>query len=812
MFQQLRFACRSLLKTPGFTLVALVTLALGIGVNTSMYTLLDVLLFRSVPFKEADRLVSVLGTSPQGRRENFSFAELTEAGQQAVGPGKAFASLTTFAYWTNTWSDPGRPAERLLSIDATADFFDTFKVQPLLGRAYTAAEEVPGRNQVALLSYGTWQRRFGGDPAVIGRSVRLNAEQVTIIGVMPASFVAPLFFGPVDLWRPMTIPRFIVEDRNNRFFTAIARLNPGATPGQALAQLNPVAAHWAKDYPQTSKDRGFNLLPPHKTAMDDTSTFIIWLMFGLGFAVLLVACANLANLQLARATANIRDLAVRSALGASRGRLIWHQLVESFVLAVAGGILGVLVALWVNAVFGHAIRLGPDGDNTLALPMNLRVLAGAFLVSLGTGLLFGLLPAWFATRSDVVATLKQQTRSSTSGRGPRFMRQALIVGEVAVALALLGVAGIMIRGLDQLMRRDKGWDTGRLLAANIHLPEQSTYADTDKRRLALEKLDRHLAEISGAEHTALATSPGIFGYAKTTPIDVEGQPESDPNKLPTAGFTMVTRGYFATMGIPFLEGHDFPADLKADSPGVVIIGETMAKRLWPGQSALGRRIAEHNGGKLEWREVIGVVRDIQFALNITNPSTMLQVYKPMVHEPWGYQWLLLRAPNPGAFKNDLRRVVSDIDPDVAIEEIFTIPEAADRYQHNLVVINQTLAGFALLGLALAAVGLYGVISYLVAQRTSEFGIRLALGASTGAVLRLVMRSGLVLAVIGVAVGLAGAFALNRVVGSAMPLMAGNDPVTLLLTAAALLAVTVVSCWLPARRATRVDPIIALRAE
>jgi hypothetical protein len=275
---------------------------------------------------------------------------------------------------------------------------------------------------------------------------------------------------------------------------------------------------------------------------------------------------------------------------------------------------------------------------------------------------------------------------------------------------------------------------------------------------------------------------------------------------------MVTADFFSTLGIPFLEGRNFSDDLKADSPAVVIIGESMAKRLWPGQSALGKRIAEHNGGKLEWREVIGVVRDIQFALNITNPPTMFQVYKPAVHEPWGYQWLLLRAANPGSFKNEVRRVVSDIDPDVAVQDILTVPEAADRFQHNLVVINNTLGGFALLGLALAAVGLYGVISYLVAQRTSEFGIRLALGASPHDVLGLVMRSGLTLTALGLIVGLGGAFLLNRIVGSAMPKMAATDPVTLGLTAVALLAVAVLSCWLPARRATKVDPMIALRAE
>lgn len=813
MLSDLRHALRSLAKAPGFTAIVLLTLALGIGVNTSMYTLVDTLFFRVVPLPEPDRLLSVFGTSPQNKREGFAFDEVKELRAQAAGPGKAFESLTTYGYWDNIYVDPNRPAERLISIDATADFFQTFRIQPMLGRAYTADEEVPGRNRVVILSYHVWQTRFGGDPGVIGRSIRLNAEQVTIIGVMPASFVAPLFFGPVDIWRPMTIPQHIVNDRTNRFFLTVGRLNPGVTPGQALAQLKPVAANWAKDYPATSKDRGFNLLPPHKAAMDDTSTFIVWLLFGLGGAVLLVACANIANLQLARATANVKDLAIRSALGATRWRLVVHQLTQSMVLAVAGGGCGVLVAKWMNDLFGHAIRLGPDADAAhLDLHMNTPVLLGTLGISLLTGLLFGLLPAWFASRGDTVSTLKQQSRGSTSGRGPRLMRHALIVGEVAVALALLGVAGVMIRGLDSLLKRPKGWDTDRVLMANIHLPEQSTYKTDESRRIVIEKLARRLAQIPGAEHTAISSTSPLFGYSKQVPIQVAGQTSDDPSKQPLAGYTMVTPEYFATLGIPLLEGRLFADDLKGDSPPVALINETMARRFWPHESAIGKRFADRVGDKVVWREVIGVVRDIQFALNITNPDTMLQVYKPLAHEPWGYLFLYARGPNPANFKNEIRRAVSDIDPDVAVQEMYTVPEAADRFNHNLVVINETLAGFALLGLALAAVGLYGVISYLVAQRTNEFGIRIALGASPGNVLGLVLRHGLLLTAIGLAVGFAAAIGLNLALSSAMPRMAGHDPATLALTAAVLFAVALFACYIPARRATKVDPIDALRVE
>jgi len=545
--------------------------------------------------------------------------------------------------------------------------------------------------------------------------------------------------------------------------------------------------------------------------MDNISRFIIWLLFGLGSAILLVACANIANLQLARATANIRELGIRSALGASRTRLIRHQMTESMLLAFAGGICGIAVAWGINQLLGNAIWLG-DADNRLELPMNGRVLAGALCVSMLTGLLFGLLPAWFASRGDVAAALRSQTRSATSGRGPRLMRHALIVGEVTVALALLGVAGGMMRGLEGLLRTEKGWDTDRILAANIHLPEQSTYDTEEKRRVAVERLVRRIEQVPGAERTALATTVPLFGYSKVLPLQVEGQPDDDPSKFPNAGYTMVAGDYFEALGLPLKQGRLFPRELPGDAPPQVIINETMARHFWPDGSAIGRRIAERSGDTVTWREIVGVVGDVQFALSITDPSTMFQVYKPMVHEPWGYMFLIVRAPAPATFKNELRRVASDIDPDLAVLETYTVPEASQRFQHNLFVINDMLAGFALLGLTLAAVGLYGVISYGVAQRTNEFGIRMALGASPRQLVNLVLRLGVVLTTLGLVAGSLAAYALARMAGSIMPRMASADPLILAITAGVLLAVALVACYVPARRATLVDPVEALRAD
>ena len=812
MLSELRFAFRQLIRTPGFTIVALVTLALGIGVNTSMYTLVDVLLFRSAPFPEPDRLLFIQGLTAQGQPDGFSFVEIEEMRALAAsGQSSAFESITAFSGWNNDLAEPGQPAERLVSLDASVDFFRTCRVQPMLGRPYSADEEVPGRTQVAILSHALWQSRFGGDPGIVGRTLRLNAEQVTVIGVMPPSFGYPLFWGPIDLWRPVTVPRHIVEDRNNHFFGAMGRLRPGATSAQATAQLRPLLARWAHDYPQTSSGRGVKVMPPQKALVAGSPfEFITWLLFGVGAAVLLIACFNLANLQLARAASNTRDLAIRSALGASRRRLIGHQLTESLVLALSGGGLGLLVGMWANEVIGRSIPLGPT--ETLHLEMNGPVLCGAFLVSLLSGLLFGLVPAWIASRGDMVTTLKQQTRGATSGRGTHRLRNSLVVAEVALALALLATAGVMIRGFSALLKRDKGWDTDRVLLANIHMAEQSTYNTEDKRRVAIDKLTRRLAQIPHAERTAICSSPPLFGYSKNVSFEVPGVTSDDPTKQPIGGYTMVTSDFFAALGLPLLEGHLFPPELKADSPPLVIINETMARRFWPHESAVGQRIGDRQGDVVVWREIIGVVRDIQDALNPSDPSTMYQVYKPLVNEPWGYLWLIVRAPAPATFKNDVRRAVADVDPDVAVQQMYTVPEAADQFLRSFVVVNDTLGGFALLGLVLAAIGLYGVISNLVAQRTGEFGIRMALGAKPRDVLGLVLRKGMYLTLLGLVIGGALGSALNFALRASLPRMGGLDPVTISLVALFLFGVALFACWIPARRALRINPVDALRAE
>jgi predicted permease len=538
------------------------------------------------------------------------------------------------------------------------------------------------------------------------------------------------------------------------------------------------------------------------------------MLLGLAGFVLLIACANLANLQLARATGNLRELAIRAALGASRRRLVLQQLFESVLLAIGGGILGLAIALVLNRIVDRNFSFGGAGDG-LGIRLDPQILLITLAVSLVTGVLFGIAPAWFASRTNVNDALKSQARGSSASRGHHRVRQALIIGEVALALVLLGGAAILQRGFAKLLEREAGWDRDRIVCAALPIPESRI--DTDPKRVELfRRLEQRLATIPGVEHSALATSLPIFSYNGDRQILVEGQTPGDSAILPSAFHVMVSSDFFATLGIRLVEGRLFAPEVKPRDPSVIVINESLARRLWPGESAIGRRIGSMDSGDAYWAEVIGVVSDVDAAAATRDPSTPYQIYKPLAQEPWSFVRVVVRAApgllRPEALGETLRRAIAEVDPDLALTNIGTVSQLADQQQHNLVLAARTLTGFAILGLLLAAIGLYGVISNLVAQRTGEFGIRLALGAQPRDVFKLVLRHGMALCALGVIAGLAGAWALGRFLASLLPRFASPEPLTLLGVAFVLFVVAIAACVLPARRATKVDPLIALRAE
>ena len=801
---EFRLACRRLLSCPGYAAVALATLALGIGANTAMFGIVNALLLRPGPYPDPTRLVRVFRTSPQSQTWPHSLPNLRDEQAQA----DVFAGFAAYQGWSYSLAEPGQPAEQLPGVTASADLFAALGVPAMLGRTFTRDEQVPGRDRVAVLSYDCWQQRFSGDPRIVGRDLRLDGETVTVIGVMPASFAYPLFWGRVDLWRPLKLLNDWREDRGNNWLNALARLRPGVSLGQAQSEMDGVAARLAREYPANNTGIGLRLVPLHESAMDAVGHRLSWLTLGLAGVVLLIACTNLANLQLARAAAGARGLAVRAALGASRARLMSQQLTESTVLALAGGALGLLIAGWLNAAIGRQITLG--GAAGVAIPLDFRVLAFALLASLAAGAAVGSVPAWIASRVDLNATLKQGGRGAAGDRSSHRLRHGLIVAEVTLVLVLLAGAGFFIDGVRRFMQRDFGWDTTGLLTGTVTLPENRYPTDESRRRFH-ERLEERLAAIPGVEHAALGSSIPTWSFGSSGGVLTEGRPIPPPGREPLIDYAVVSSDYFAALRIPLIAGRLFPPHVAPDSPRTIVINETMARLLWPGEDPIGKRVAAA-GDHPEWEEVIGVVRDVSFAANLGTPDTRMQAYRPLVFNPWGYVTIALRAPAPETLVGPLRRAVADLDPDLPVAQLSTVRATMDRNRHNLDLVNDLLGSFALLGLFLAAIGLYGVIASLVAQRTGEFAVRMALGAPPRGVLWLVLGVGLRLIALGTVVGLAGASALLRVLGSLLPTVPGQSPLMLALAVSTLAVVGVLACWLPARRATKVDPMIALRTE
>lgn len=802
----MKFALRSLLKTPGFTVVALITLALGIGVNTSMFSLVDALLFKAAPFPEPDRLVMLQSLTRQGRDNGFSAPELREIREKSTAFSDAFVFTRDFS----AVADAGQPAERLNGIFSDAGLFSTLGIQPQLGRPFTAEETQPGKDQVLLLAHSHWQQRYGGDPSVLGRVLRVDGVPHTIIGVMPAALEYRFLWGDAAYWRPLAFTPGQSTNRGQRIFNFIGRLQPGRTVGQAAAELGPLATAWEKEYPQDYSGTRLDAAVLHEALMDGESRKISWMLLSLSGFVLLIACANLANLQLARATVSVREFAIRAALGASRARLVGQQLTECLLLSVVGGGLGILLALWINSLLEASIRLG-DKAGGMQLPIDGPVLLLTIAASLLTGIVFGIVPAWLASRTDVVGTLKSQGRGTTSARGHHRLRHALVVAEVTLALVLLGGAGMMQRGFARILALETGWDTKHVLTGVLPLPEQR-YETGEKRLEFFRGIERRLTALPGVEHVALATSLPLWHYGSTRQITNESLAGATPGTLPRASHVMITADYFRTLGIKLIEGRTFAPDVKPGDAEQVVINEALAKQFWPGRSALGQRIGSIGTERTTWAEVIGVVRSAESAVAFTNPPTAFHVYRSVAHEPWTWIRFAVRSENPAALIESVRRAVTEVDPDLPADQLMTVDQFIDRQQHNLIIVAQLLTGFAGLGLVLAAVGLYGVISNIVAQRTGEFGIRLALGAKPSDVLKLVLVRGLILTAIGLLLGLAGAYGLGQFLGSFMPRMIAPDPVALSGTALILCAVAALACWLPARRATKVDPLEALRAE
>lgn len=803
VFQDVRYSMRMLLKHKGFTVVAVLTLALGIGVNTAMFSVLNTFLFRSLPYPQSEQLVRIFRTSPHSQSWPHSVANFFDQRDQNT----VFEKMAAYNFTSRNLAEEGQTAERLRSLAGTADFFPIFGVAPAHGRVFRPEEFEPGADNVVILTDQFWTRRFGSDPDIVGRTIQLDGKTVEIIGVMPPGFDHPILWGPVDIWQPLA---FSKEQRTNRrvnYLSSFARLKPGVTVEQAEQSIIALAANIGT---QNSSNEGesLRLEPLQRSISDDIGRTVMWFTFGLAGFVLLIACANLANLQLVRTAARSRELAVRAALGAARWRLLRHSLTESIVVALIGGVISLVIALWAVQFISNRLFVDLPGAS---VELDYRVFGFALLCSVLTGVLFGTVPAWFASRADVNLALRENARGSTAGRSQHRLRHMLIVGEVAFAMVLLAAAGLFLRGLHRFINADPGWRVDGLVTAQMVL--RGDKYESDKQRVAfVTELENRLRTLPGVQHAAIGASHPVFGFSSSNSFVVEGRPEPPADKLPEIFIEPVSIRYFETLGARLQQGRSFNEADVADRPRVIIINEATAQSFWPNETPIGTRIS-NAGPNREFFEIVGVVNDLAFPGSLGEPYTRFEAFVPLAQSAPDYLTIVLRtSASAEALSNSLRNAVAGLDPNLPIYRIRSAQSWVDQGLGSISLLGSLLGAFAVVGVMLAAIGIYGVVSYTVVQRTGELGIRMALGAQTRDVLWLVLSKGAVLVVIGALLGVAGAYGVSRLLIALIPSLPTRDPLILAITGLALVVIALVACYIPARRATRVDPLVALRSE
>jgi putative ABC transport system permease protein len=787
---------------PGFTLVAILALALGIGANTAILTVVNALMLRPLPYPEPDRLVTLWENHEArgGPSNEWTTPANLRDWQDHSG---SFEHLAAYTGWQPTLTGREDP-EAVLASAISNNMFSLLGVEPALGRSFRPEEDQPGGERVVLLSHGLWQRKFGGDRSIVGKPVLLNGESFTAIGVMPAGFKPP-FIPRAELWRPL---RQLLNPRCQRgciVLRALGRLNPGITPEQAEAELNTIARNLETQYPEAYKSILIDVVPLHEQLVGNTRPALLALMGAVGF-VLLIACANVANLLLARAADRQKEIATRAALGASRWRLIRQMSTESLLLALAGGVAGLLLAAWmVDALVAFSPAGTPRVDE---VTIDRRVLGFTFALAVLTGLAFGLAPALHTSRPDLNRILKDG-RGGRTMSGASLARGGLVVAELALALMLLAGAGLLMKSFVRLRSVDPGIDPANVLTFATTLPAK-TYSERARvSGFYTQLLDRIKTVRSVTSVGVISTLP-FSGSGSDTDFMIQGRPLPPPGEpQPVAWYNQVSPEYFKAMGLRLKAGRLFEGRDHEKAPLVAIISEKMASRYFPHENPLGKRIGPSDGS--EWREIVGVVADVKhFGLDAEARPTM---YLPYTQAPSRGMSLVVRtSSDPSAVIPAARSIVMSLDPSLAITGVQTMES----------LISDSIAGprftllvfsiFAGLALVLAAVGLYGVMSYTVAQRTAEIGIRMALGAQRRDVLRSVLGHGMMLTAIGLALGIAGALALTRATSKLLFGVSPTDPLTFVSIAVILAAVACLACYLPARKAMKVDPIVALRYE
>lgn len=804
LLQDVRYGVRTLVKHKSFTLVAIVTLMLGIGANTAMFSVLNTFLFRSLPYPHSSTLVRVFRTSPHSQRWPHSVANFVDQHDQNT----VFEKMAAYSYVSRNLVEQGQMAERLRGLSGTADFFPLLGVAPAQGRTFAPEEFESGADNVIVLSDRFWTRRFGADPNVVGRTVQLDGKTVTIIGIMPPGFDHPMLWGPTDFWQPLAFSAEQKKSRDTNYLSSFARLKPGVSIEQAQQSMATLAAGIAKANSINNNPDSIRLEPLQRSMSDEIGRKVMWFTFGLAGFVLLIACANLANLQLVRTASRSRELAVRAALGAGRFRLMRQSLTESLVVAFIGGVLGLIVAQAGVMFISNYLFFDLPGAN---ISLDLKVFGFALLCSLLTGVLFGTVPALFASRADINHALRESSRGSTASRSQNRLRHILIVGEVAFAMVLLSAAGLFLRGLQRFMNTDAGWRPDGLVTAQMTL-RGDKYSKDPQVVAFLSELETRLKSLPEVQQVAIGSSQPVYGFGSSSSFVVEGQPEPSANQYPEMFYEPVSNDYFQALGVQLLRGRFFNNTDLADRPKVVIVNDTMARHYWPNENPIGKRIA-NPGPTKDWYEVVGVVNDMAFPGELGEPYTRYQAFIPLTQSAPTYLTLVLRtASTSEALGNTLQKAVAGIDPSLPVYRVRTARSAIEQGIGNISLLGKLLGAFGALGLILAAIGIYGVISYTVVQRTSEFGIRMTLGAQRRDVLLLLLRKGSFLIVLGMLFGVAGSYAVARLLMSLIPSLPSGEPLAVVIMGAVLVGVALLACYIPARGATKVDPLVALRNE
>ena len=817
MWQDLRYAVRMLMGRPGFTAVAIVSLALGIGANTAIFSLVNAVVFKTLPVRDPDRLVALYLTSPRSAfPENVSYPDYLDYRDRS----QVLEALVGHQGTPLSLSGDGRP-EMIWGEMVTGNYFTGLGVEPAAGRVFSAEETArPGASPLVVLSHGFWQRRFGGNPEVVGGTIRLNNHEFTVVGVGPRGFSGTKLFGFLpDLWVPVTMHAQVdaemaglLENRRGSWLNLRARLKEGVTPAQAEAELNAVAAQLAREHPETHANLTVHVIPGRtKTEPFLTVKGVIpltsALMMGVVGLVLLIACANVANLLLARAAARRREIAIRLALGAGRRRLVRQLLTESLVLALAGGLLALLLALWFQeliAPFAPVVDF-PTVDLKSDLSFDWRVFGFTLALALLTGVVFGLAPALAATRPELVPALKGE--AGLARRGSRLsFRDLLVVAQVALSLVLLISAGLFLQSVRHAQLMDPGFEPQKILLMSFNLGLQGY--DRSRGEAFHRRVVERVEALPGVVSASLAFPLPLDAYGSGLTVGVDGRLARADEERRTIGYSPVGLNYFGTMGTPLVAGRDFTARDREGSPRVAIVNETMARRLWPGGGAVGQRLRLGRGDGAPV-EVVGVARDGKYST--LGEESLPYMYLPLLQDYQSQMTLIVRtAGDPRGLMAAVRREVQGLDPSLPIYGVKTMTEFLSRVLSGPQALAAIVTVFGVLALLLAAVGIYGVMSYAVTQRTREIGIRLALGAQAGAVRGLILRHALALALGGIAGGLLGALALTRVLASLLYGVSTTDPLTFALIALLLVGVALLACWLPARRAAMVDPLVALR--